>query len=387
VLRNRHQTSAPREDQSLETRSLRLERVSPTHSIGLCLFALIVSGFGITPIVADSPDPASVPTEVSTAITAAITDLSSPDFAVRQHAEKRLLALGPPVFAPLIASLESVPIEAGNHILLVLEQLWLQTPEPQSDSLERQLETLRLSFGAYQPAVARLLFANHRLREDRAARALRRLNAIVETTDDLNVMELQAIFRQPAAIPSQRISQIILPRSWKGTDADLWHIQRLAHLKFLQVFVVRGNGISESSKQEMQVGFSDIHVEDRAEVFIGVIGEPIAFDNRLGCHVRGVQADCPAQTAGIQPGDLIKNVDGLDIFSFKDLVNALKSKRGYQPIELIVERIPGEPPLTVTVIGLPWEARRFPSPPPPPQMEPLYSTPLFPTQPTLPSTN
>ncbi len=318
----------------------------------------------------------AIPAEIQRAV----ADLSSGEFAQRQTAEKKLIALGPPAFEPLIASLESVPLDAGQRILQILEQIWVTAPLPQADPLERQLETLRLTLGPYQPAVARILSAHHRLREQRAVKALRRLNAIIESVFDEDEMELLIQMGQP--IPNEppvRISQIILPRSWKGTEADLWHIQRLSHLGSLTVFVIENNGIDEVAQQRMRVGFPELVVMARAEVFIGVVGSQ--FDSGQGCHVSSIQSGSPAEVAGLQAGDLILSVDGVKIGNFAELVNSLKTKRGYQPVELKVDRGYGyapayeegqkNKPLSITVIGIPWEARRFPTPPAPPVTESL----------------
>lgn len=328
------------------------------------------------PLNAAEPVKVAIPDEIQRAV----GDLSSQEFTIRQAAEKALITRGASAFEPLLASLNSAPPDAGQHILQILEQIWVNAPQPQADSLERQLEDLRLTLGPYQPAVARILSAHHRLREQRAVRALRRLNAIIETTLDDEEMELLVQMGQPLPNePPERISQIILPRSWKGTEADLWHIQRLSHLGSLHVFVIENNGISEASQQRMRVGFPDLLVSARAEVFIGVVGSQ--FDSGEGCHVQAVQTDSPAETAGLQPGDLILSVDGVKIANFTALVDSLKTKRGYQPIELKVDRGSDyrplfdnglkDEPLAITVIGIPWEARRFPTPPAPPTSESL----------------
>ncbi len=310
----------------------------------------------------------------------AVADLSSGEFAQRQTAEKELIELGTSAFEPLVASLEGVPPDAGQRILQILEQIWVTAPMPRADQLERQLDTLRVTLGPYQPAVARILSAHHRLREQRAVKALRRLNAIIETALDEEELELLIQMGQPLPNePPVRISQIILPRSWKGTEADLWHIQRLSHLGSLTVFVIENNGIDELAQQRMQIGFPELVVMARAEVFIGVVGSQ--FDSGEGCHVSSIQAGSPAEVAGLQAGDLILSVDGDKIGNFAALVNSLKSKRGYQPVELKVDRGSGyapvyeegrkNKPLSITVIGIPWEARRFPTPPAPPLTESL----------------
>ncbi len=380
-----------RKDHPLKTPVPRSERSLPLRCIGRLVCALCLAGGEAAALSSAEPAPDVIFAEVSQAL----ADLSSNEFAQRQAAEQRLVAWGSPAFEPLVAELDIAPLDAGQRMLLILEKIWLQTPEPQSDILERQLETLRLTIGPYQPAVEHMLFAHHRLREQRASRALRRLNAIVET--DVDEHELALLIQLGLPLPNEppeRIEQIILPRSWKGTEADLWHIQRLAHLKYLSVFVIENNGISVAAQSRMQIGFPDLSVVDRAEVYLGVIGSQ--YTNPQGCQVVSIQSGSAAEIAGLQVGDMIQRVDGVQVTNFAELVNSLKTKRGYQSIEIQVNRepdyqFPSDPfeegrkskPLILTAIGIPWEARRFPTPPPPPLAELLPVLP-FPETPPLP---
>lgn len=365
----------------------------PTFSVGVWLCALWLVGPSRAPLMADEPESVLISAEVREAV----ADLSSAEFSRRQNAEQRLIAQGSLAFEPLIASLGRVPQDAGQRILLILERIWLKTPEPQSDVLERLLEKLRLSVGPYQPDIAQMLQAHHRLREERAVRILRRLNAIVEEEEDEREKELANFLWQPLQKePIKRVSHIILPRSWKGTEADLWHIQRLSHLKFLTVFVVENNGVTEAAKQTLHVGFPDILVVGRSEIFLGVTQE-FRFGNENGCRVSNIQEGSSAEIAGVQPGDLIQSVDGKPISNFDGLVNALKTKHAYQSIELQVLR--GEytglrfeeehkpTPIILTAIGIPWETRRFPTPPPPPMSESWLPDLPFPSMPLLPSSS
>ena len=353
------------------------------HGVNWIACAVLIGGFFAADLLAD--EPAAV--TISSAVADAVTGLSGPDFSERQAAEKRLLAIGPPAFEPLVAALGNQPGEPGQRIVRILEQIWLQTPEPESDVLERQLETLRLTAGPYQPAVERLLFANHRLREARAVRELRRLNAVIEPLQE------DADFNPGGQlVPEERLTQIVLPRSWKGTTADLWHIQRLAHLRSMVVYVIRGNGITPASLQDMHIGFPDLQITERAEVFLGVT-QQVGFGVPKGCLVGGVQPGSPADLAGLKHDDIIEKVDGEAIHSFNQLIEALKKKHGYQEMELVVKRVdnvfqrdevedekedPEHKRLHLTVIGIPWEAKRFRSPPPPPLAVPLSEARPFP---------
>lgn len=318
--------------------------------------------------------PVIIPPEVATAV----ADLQSKEFTVRQQAKKRLITMGVPAFKPLIEVWEKVPGDTGIHILLVLEQIWLQAPEPQADVLEQQLDDLSNSFDFfYQQYVRRMLNNHHRLREERATRSLRRLNAVIQFDRDDNDRELRARLDADPVQSGQRIANVILPRSWKGTSADLWHIRRLSHNPVMGVFYIRGINITDVDKLAMRRGFPGLDIHERSEIFIGVQGNAVAFDNNPGCPITGVQADSPAHIAGLQVNDRILTVDGEDINGFENLVEVLKSKHAYQAIEMLVERYGGQEPMLFTVIGLPWEVRSFPTPPPPPQAESLLNPPTF----------
>ena len=69
------------------------------------MFAFWMGGFGSAALPAEEQ---TAPDAVSREISAAVADLSSEDFALRQQAEKRLLAQGVPGFEPLVATLASV---------------------------------------------------------------------------------------------------------------------------------------------------------------------------------------------------------------------------------------------------------------------------------------
>jgi len=338
----------------------------------------LAPGVESSPPVAESetradPPPVQIPPE----IVSAVEELQSEEFAVRQRSFSRLVAMGASAFDPLIVLLHQLSGEASERLLLVLEQIWLQTPQPLADELERKLEEISLSFSPHQAAVKRMLLSHFRLREERATRSLRRLNAVIQLEWDDNDRDLRAKLDADPIRSGQRIANVILPRSWKGTSADLWHIRRLSHTPAMGVFYVRSLELTDAEKLSIRLGFPGLDINERSEIFIGVVGNAVAFDNRPGCPITNIQADSPADIAGLQINDRILTVDGEEINGFEHLVEVLKSKHAYQAIEMLVERYAGQEPILVTVIGLPWEVRSFPTPPPPPEAESLLNPPTF----------
>lgn len=295
----------------------------------------------------------------------AIADLNTTAFAKREAAEEQLLKLGPAAFEPLLASLDQAPNEAGRRVLKVLEQIWLRTPEPEADRLERRFEDLMLTIGPWQPLIEQMLRSHHALRDARAVRALRRMNAIVEVSVD-NDLQLDLIEKGIQGAPPLLIENITLPKSWKGGDEGLWHLGRLFHRSGLLVFVIQNNGITGIGLDRHRAIFPGLIVSTRSEVCLGVVGntDDIFGGPQVGCLLREIRAGGSADHAGLRPFDRVMSVDGLEINRFQELVETLKEKRAYESSEIIIER--GGEILTMNVVLLPWEVFQFPRPPAPP---------------------
>lgn len=290
--------------------------------------------------------------------------IGSDDFATRQAAEESLHKLGGDAFDPLISALDKAPTDTAQVILSSLERIWLACPESQADLLERKLHDLTWQPSPYQPAFEAILQRHAALREARAARTLRRLNAYIKTGPDLELMELQfeANGQYPNPTP-QQIEQIVIPRSWKGTRDDLWHFQRLTLSTHFQVYFVSGT-LSEADQLDLASRMQLYSPpQERSEVFLGITSDMFNGGIREGCYVKDVEPGGAAEAAGIQPYDLITQIDDVKINSFSELVRGLKTKRAFEEFTVTVER--DYRTMRVSVIGLPWELRRFETPPPP----------------------
>ena len=57
-----------------------------------------------------------------------------------------------------------------------------------------------------------------------------------------------------------------------------------------------------------------------------------------GASVQEVVAGSPADEAGIRPGDVIRSMDGRQVQSFKDFVDALSAKRAGDALSIVVSR-------------------------------------------------
>lgn len=304
-----------------------------------------------------------------------LAGLSSESFETRQAAEESLVKLGHVAFGPLLDSLGQSTSDSAQIILTTLERIWLSAPETLADSLEHQIYDLAWQVGPHQLEFDAILQRNSALIEARAAKTLRRLNVHIKLGPDQNLKELQAeangVFPESQ---TQSIQQIVIPRSWKGTSADFWHFHRLRHSPKFHVYYVQGllspvDVLTISSRCTAGVDF-----QERSEVYLGVSSDGFVVVGREGgCLIGVVDPDGTAANAGIQPHDVIQKIDEIPIRDFYDLVDALKTQRCYQ--EFTVTLLRGDQVLTIPVIGLPWEMRRFECPPPPPVAAPIFESP------------
>ena len=80
--------------------------------------------------------------------------------------------------------------------------------------------------------------------------------------------------------------------------------------------------------------------------FLGIQGsgldakraQSLGVDDTQGVYVAGVEVDSGAQKAGLQEGDVIKNIDGVSVAKFSDLTGYLNAKRPNDVVSLTLNR-------------------------------------------------
>jgi S1-C subfamily serine protease len=86
--------------------------------------------------------------------------------------------------------------------------------------------------------------------------------------------------------------------------------------------------------------------------FLGITGE----DQDDGVRVASVSPGSAADAAGVEPGDLISEIDGTEVQSSADLVSALRSKQPGDQVTVTVERSGQQLELPVTLGNRPEDA-------------------------------
>jgi S1-C subfamily serine protease len=83
--------------------------------------------------------------------------------------------------------------------------------------------------------------------------------------------------------------------------------------------------------------------------FLGVSGENVDVEGRAGARIVEVTADSAADTAGIEPGDVIIGFDGVPVFGIGDLQAQVRAHQPGETVEVIVQRGDEEITLTATL--------------------------------------
>lgn len=80
--------------------------------------------------------------------------------------------------------------------------------------------------------------------------------------------------------------------------------------------------------------------------FLGIQGsgldakraQMLGVDDTQGVYIASIEADSGAEKAGLQEGDVIKNIDGISIYKFSDLTGYLNAKRPDDIVSLTLNR-------------------------------------------------
>lgn len=127
--------------------------------------------------------------------------------------------------------------------------------------------------------------------------------------------------------------------------------------------VIGINTAIASPDQTQNVGFA-ISIDAAKRIIEGLRDGEISEPGYLGVRTRAtaaadgavvatVEEGSPAEDAGLEPGDVIVEVDGTEVLSFADVVGLVKAKRPGDEIDIVVERDGDRLELTATLARQP----------------------------------
>jgi putative serine protease PepD len=97
-------------------------------------------------------------------------------------------------------------------------------------------------------------------------------------------------------------------------------------------------------------------LEKSGHVSHGYLGVATSDGNQAGATVANVQPGSPAESAGIQQGDVIKTIDGKAVSSSEDVVSAISGRKAGDRVTLEIERNGSARSVQVTLGQQPTQA-------------------------------
>lgn len=312
------------------------------RSTWLCWFLLVAAvSAAAAQSVAQGGRPAPAPS--GDELRRLFAQLGDEQFQVREQAEQRLQELGPAAIPALEAAALAAEPNLTLRVLRLLERMFIDGCPDVADEAERALERLSRSERPEVMARARVLLAgNHHLRERRAIAAIRELGGKVDF-QSLDSGRANLLWGWGGDLGLQIPGQppvrmhIMLLRDWAGGEEGLWHLARLedswsARLWGIDITNVRGNGLSLERVQSLAARLPQAQITERG-ASLGITCSSTGV-----CVIGGVIDNGPAARAGIQPRDVVLQIDDTLVTSFQDLVGALLDRDPGERAILKVQR-------------------------------------------------
>lgn len=264
-----------------------------------------------------------------------IAELDSDRFAQRQAATAQLQRCGEPVIAALTVAADGRRAEVTRRAIDVLASL--------SDSDE-----LRVAQAA-RAALGKLSQSEHRLAASRAAIVLHEQHLRQQRAALVELRNLGAEIQIGGVEDGELIvHRLMLGRAWQGGDEALTllpRIRRIDELKLygpqftdssldaiveltsLQVLRLYCTGVSDAGHERLAAAFPGAMIDFRRGALLGV--RSLAFGNGNGCRIESVTPNSAAAVGGLQPGDIIVQLDEGPIQDMNALIAAIaKHKPG-----------------------------------------------------------
>lgn len=275
--------------------------------------------------------------------------LSSPRFAVREEATKALGELGADAIEPLAIAADGDNLEVTCRALRALEEILGAEDDGTFDAAEAALEKLSRSpnRSAAHRAAAILgpldlgwptqIDSRRAHRWKRAIARIQNLGGHV-TARQQRDGDFRNINPEFEKVPP---AFVMLDEGWKGKDAGLINIRRMAEAipqyvehQRLQLYIIDGTEVTEDALDQLKKAMPQLDVQFRGRARLGVECSKI----ETVCRVSGIEKGSAAEKAGILPGDLIRKYDGQELTDFDHLARITRSHKVGDQVELEVVR-------------------------------------------------
>jgi hypothetical protein len=245
-------------------------------------------------------------------IGAAIVDLGHDDFAVREAATKKLGKAGVAAVKPLAAAAEHEDLEVAIRAVRVLDAMFRADDDVANEAAEREIERLAKSKSAVIAERSRgTLESLTAVREQRAIRALVRMGAEVELTQDFGRNPQRGFLMGQRDIGQKR--NVLLNEDWKGGDDGLEQIRKITDLN--AIYITPGAKVSAEAFDRLERDVPN-RVQRRGSGMLGIMADA----SPDGCVITGITEGGPADEAGLELQDLILLYDDEGVTDFDQVI-------------------------------------------------------------------
>lgn len=286
-----------------------------------------------------------------------IAALGAPQFSQREAATRSLVSAGPAALDPLREAIKTGDLEVSSRAIEIAREILAGEDAEAAAVAERFLETVA---GVDDASVARLA-------EDTLDfHALGMADAAREKLQALGMQLTRGILAT-----GQQGSQVKFDAGWRGTTDDLRLLVRVPAVMVVSIHGVKldaealaiigrmrnvarielyGTGVDDEKVAVLAAKLPDAQIEVRRGGKLGVAGHP----NIGPCQITLVQPDSAADKAGIQVGDIVMKIDGVDVANFQELTERVGTRGPGEKLELEISRGPpaGPPERIVRMVRL-----------------------------------
>ena len=292
-----------------------------------CLSAAVCMADSVV-VAAEQGGPASDASAVQTLA----EQLDAPEFARREAATKKLKAMGDSVAAAVTAVGLSGSPEAGIRAVAVLKELYLADEAPAVTAGEVGLKKLRDEGSPAVAVEAQSALRSHyfTIRQRRAVKAIREMNGQVKFERSRSLM-FDGHIVQP---PEGWVIAAAVGPDWTGGDEGFRHFSQLDSLQVL--YKLKGHPVSDNALGAFKRDLPEVDILDRGAAFLGVTPDTDA----LGCIIRSILPDSSAAVSGIELMDVVVEIEGEQVQTADDLIEAVAKHGPGEQIRVVVLRFP-----------------------------------------------
>lgn len=270
-------------------------------------------------------------------VAAVIEQLASPQFAEREAASNQLAKIGSDAVDPLVAAAQGSDAEVAVRSVEILRGMLSREDSELVDRVEEGLELIATEgdLAVAQRADVALEFYG----VARAASARELLEQLGATFSD-------------AGLQGERIE---ITANWKGDSnsfrlmtrlRDIVHVSlygiqlterdaaTLARLRTVERIDLFGVDMKEEVLPQLHRWLPEVEIDVRQGGKLGIAGSPLQGQ----CIVNGVQVGSAAEKAGLQPQDIIREINGRAVADFGACTKIIGEHKPGEKLFLLIER-------------------------------------------------